>query len=77
MKVFVTGDTHRGERDDFSKLGSMAFPEGESLTKDDLVIICGDMGLTWPNWPKQQRQIRYWMKWLYSKPDNIICRWQS
>lgn len=44
-RIFITGDTH----DDLQiyKLDSHNFPEGQKLTKDDYVIICGDFGLVW------------------------------
>ena len=38
--IFVTGDCH-GE---FYKLGSKKFKEQKEMTKDDIVIICGDFG---------------------------------
>jgi len=69
MKVYVAGDTHGGMRNDFSKLGAMRFPEGKELTIDDVVIVCGDFGLTWPDTIEQGKgQQEYWMKWLLSKP---------
>ncbi len=40
--VYVTGDTHTSES--FSKL---YFEEGQKLTKDDFVIILGDIELIW------------------------------
>lgn len=42
MRAFVTGDTHGGA--DFGKLLPDAFPEGQALTKDDVVIVAGDFG---------------------------------
>lgn len=40
--IFVTGDTHGGV--DEKKLHETHFVNGQSLTKDDYVIICGDFG---------------------------------
>lgn len=70
MKAYVAGDTHGGERNDFSKLNTFLFPEGKELTADDVVIVCGDFGLTFPNLTVRQgkNQQDYWIKWLMSKP---------
>jgi hypothetical protein len=73
MKLFVTGDTHGGQEDDFSKLTSSLFPEGKELTKEDFVIVCGDFGLTFPNYnSKMDKQQEYWIKWLQEKPWTIL-----
>lgn len=42
LKIFVTGDTHGGL--DSEKLSFKNFPEGQTLTKDDFVIVLGDFG---------------------------------
>jgi len=62
--IYVTGDIH-GD-DSITKLGAKRFPEGRSLTKDDLVIILGDFGLFWD--PAMPRRDTYWLDWLDSKP---------
>ena len=62
--IYITGDTH-GEID-ISKLASKNFPRGNSLTKDDYVIICGDFGFIWNS--KEDNTERYWMKWFQNKP---------
>ena len=41
--IFVTGDCHS----EFQKLSTAAFPEQREMTKDDIVIICGDFGAVW------------------------------
>lgn len=41
--VFATGDTHR----DFSRFSEENFPEQADLTKEDVMIICGDFGGVW------------------------------
>jgi hypothetical protein len=64
MKVYITGDTH-GHLDN-GKLYSKNFEEGKPLTKDDLVIICGDFGLLWKNIPDKEEL--YWTKWYNEKP---------
>lgn len=59
---YVTGDTHGSI--DIHKLTTRLFPQGENLTKDDYLIICGDFGLVWNN----SKDELYWRKWLNSKP---------
>lgn len=60
MAVYVTGDTH-GEW--LSRFSSRDFPEGKELTKDDVVIVCGDFGI-WCNDSDQ----KYKLDWLNNKP---------
>lgn len=43
MSIFVTGDIHGGY--DIWKLEPINFLEGNDLTKDDYLIICGDFGI--------------------------------
>ena len=43
MAIFLTGDTHG----DFRRFLPESFYEQERLTKEDLVLICGDMGGVW------------------------------
>ena len=58
--VLVTGDTH-GE---FFRFKSRNFPEGKTLTKDDIIIIAGDFGGIW----SQSDEELYWLNWLADKP---------
>lgn len=59
-RIFITGDTH-GDID-FHKLTTENFPV-EGLTRDDYVIVCGDMGIVWGS-----NSDRYMQKWWESKP---------
>lgn len=59
-RIFITGDTH-GDID-FHKLNTENFPI-EGLTRDDYVIVCGDMGIVWGS-----NSDRYMQKWWESKP---------
>ena len=61
--VFVTGDCHA----DFHKFTTDHFPEQKNLTRDDIVIVCGDFGI-WNNDPEE----RYRLKWLDKKPFNTV-----
>ena len=66
--IYVTGDTHVNL--DIQKLNSRFFKEGKNLTKDDYVIICGDVGLTWD----RSSEVQYWKKWLNDKPwTTLFC----
>lgn len=56
MAIFVTGDTHG---DWVHRLNRNSFPEQKELTKDDIVIVCGDFGI-WDN----SRQENYNLDWL-------------
>jgi len=44
--VFVCGDIH-GTEAELAKILPEQFPEGSSLTKDDIVIQLGDFGIPW------------------------------
>lgn len=59
MAVFITGDTHG----DFRRFRTDIFYEQKELTKEDIVLICGDFGL-WDDSPSE----RYWLNWLEDKP---------
>ena len=43
--IFVTGDTH-GDIDK-AKLGADEWPVGQTLSRDDYLIVCGDFGAIW------------------------------
>ena len=61
--VFVTGDVHCPI--DVHKLNSKNFPIQKSLTKDDYLIVCGDMGIVWSNPEgKGYNEDIYWQKWF-------------
>lgn len=56
--IYLTGDCHFR----FSKLNVKNFPESKHLTKDDIVIICGDFGIG--PWINNEKENRYWLDWL-------------
>ena len=60
--IYVTGDIHGNI--DIRKLSKRNWPEGQALTRDDYLVICGDFGLVW-DWSKQDL---YWLRWLEDKP---------
>ena len=57
-RIYITGDTHAPI--DIQKLSISAFPQGEDLTKDDMLIICGDCGLVWNN-SSEELECRHWV----------------
>lgn len=61
--LFVTGDTHA----DFTRFSVKRFEEQKEMTRDDIVIICGDFGGVWDDSDEE----RWWLKWLSEKPFTI------
>ena len=62
--VYVTGDCH-GE---FQRFSTKNFPEQRTMTREDLVIVCGDFGGVWADGPEE----RYWLRWLAEKPFTLL-----
>lgn len=60
--IYVTGDTHG--RSDWGKLHPQSWPLGQTLTRDDLVIICGDFGAVWSMGPRDHEEFA----WHESQP---------
>lgn len=69
MRRFVTGDLHGCI--DIHRLSSEFFPKGKDLTKDDVLIVCGDFGLLWD----ESKEEHYWRNWLASKPWTTLTVW--
>ena len=65
--IFVTGDCHG----DFRKFSTESFPEQKEMTKDDIVIICGDFGAIW-DCDGISRFESYWLNWLDEKPFTTV-----
>ena len=66
MRIFITGDTHCPH--DIHKLNSKNFKVGNTLTKDDIVIICGDAGFVWSG----DKSDQWWIKWITQKPWTTV-----
>lgn len=62
MSVYITGDTHAYI--DIPKLYTKNFKEGNKLTENDFVIICGDFGFFWDGSETE----KYFQKWFAEKP---------
>lgn len=65
--IFVTGDIHGNP----NRLSTDIFPEQKDMTKDDVVIICGDFGLVW-DYTGEGPSEYYWLKWLQEKPFTTV-----
>lgn len=61
--VYVTGDCHA----DFRKFSTDNFPDQKEMTRDDIVIVCGDFGI----WRKDGEE-DWWLKWLNNKPFTTV-----
>ena len=56
--IYITGDTHGR----FERFNAKSFKAQKEMTRNDIVIICGDFGL----WHKCAEE-DYWLKWLNNK----------
>jgi hypothetical protein len=65
--VYVTGDCHG----DFRKFGTEAFHEQKEMSKDDIVIVCGDFGGVW-SWKGESPSEKYWLDWLNNKTFTTV-----
>lgn len=61
--VYVTGDCHGS----YKKFSVKNFPEQKDMTRDDIVIVCGDFGIWHDN-----KEERYWLKWLSQKKFTLV-----
>lgn len=60
--VYITGDCH-GQ---FNRFSTKSFPAQKEMTRDDVVIVCGDFGI-WDNGSDE----KWWMNWLSRKKFTI------
>ena len=65
--VYITGDCHA----DFHRFAKPCFPEQKEMTKDDIVIVCGDFGGVW-DYQGETKQEEYWLDWLESRPFTVL-----
>ena len=65
-RVFVTGDTHGSM--ELKRLSHRNFPIGRGLTKDDIVIICGDCGFMWDF----SNETKWWDDWAGNLNFTIV-----
>lgn len=64
--ICVTGDVHCPH--DIHKLSTKEWPEQKMLTKNDYLIVCGDMGIVWDG----SRTDKYWQGWFQAKPYTTL-----
>lgn len=60
--IYLTGDTHG----DWRRFSTSNFPDQKEMTRDDIVIVCGDFGI----WHDTKEE-RYWLNWLAEKPFTV------
>ena len=60
--IYVTGDTHGSH--DIHKIQEDSWPEGQELTRDDYLVICGDFGAVWTGGPRDHGLL----SWYESQP---------
>lgn len=65
--IFCTGDCHSS----FHRFSTENFPEQYEMTKDDVVIICGDFGGIWYQEGYTKKE-DWWLDWLDSKPFTTV-----
>lgn len=53
--IYITGDTHC----DFTRFSESNFPEQKDMTKNDVVIICGDFGGIWEQHENRKEKARF------------------
>ena len=61
--IYITGDCHG----DYARFNTKNFPEQNSMTKDDFVIVCGDFGFWTPS-KEQEHQLQ----WLSQRPFTTL-----
>lgn len=65
--IYITGDIHGSPE----RLGMHSFYEQKEMTRDDIVIICGDFGMVWEESGESASE-QYWLKWLEDKPFTTV-----
>lgn len=65
--IYITGDIHGSPE----RLGVHSFYEQKEMTRDDIVIICGDFGMVWEESGESASE-QYWLKWLEDKPFTTL-----
>lgn len=56
--IYVTGDTHGSM--DWGKLRPESWPVGQTLTRDDYLVICGDFGAVWSMGPEDHAELAWY-----------------
>jgi hypothetical protein len=64
--IYLTGDTHGYKG--LNRFYPQNFPIGNTLTKQDTMVILGDFGIPWSN----NGSDRYWLEWLNEMPWTTV-----
>ena len=64
--IYVTGDIHAPI--DTPKLNTTQWPEQKHLTRNDYLVVCGDMGLVWDG----SNTDKFWQRWFEDKPFTTL-----
>lgn len=64
--LYITGDIHCPV--DVHKLNATNWPEQKGLSRDDYLIVCGDMGFVWGRITEDD----YWQRWFEDKPFTTL-----
>ncbi len=70
--VYITGDTHGNFRQFNGGTLFNKFPEQDSLTEDDFVIILGDTGLVWDPRGHVRPPELWWLNYFEKKPYTLL-----
>ncbi len=62
--IYITGDTHGV----FKRFSTANFPEQKDMTREDLVIVVGDLGLIWDDSKEQA----WWIQWFTERPFTLL-----
>ncbi len=62
--IFLTGDCHGN----FRRFNTENFPEQQDMTREDFVIVVGDLGLIWDDSKEQD----WWIQWLTERPFTLL-----
>lgn len=62
MSIYITGDIHG----DPSRLSTDIFSEQKDMTKEDYVVLLGDVGLVW-DYKGESKTEKWWLDWLEDK----------
>ncbi len=65
--IYITGDCHA----DFRRFSIKNFPEQREMTKDDYIIICGDIGGVWNRFEESPEETNK-LDWLDERPFTTL-----
>lgn len=81
MAIYVTGDTHGADKFGFhsvdgfvNRLNMESFPEQKFMTKEDYVVICGDLAVCGIMPEKHRKKNMTWTGWIHGTLRHFLCR---